>query len=124
MSFHVDTATRTFTASGALGQFLRVRLNGSFELALCSDTDLDCLGVMEQAAFLQGDKRAVILLNKQGTIPMIANAAIAEGAEVFAAAAGKVAPAGTVSMGENLEAATTDDDQIEVFPRPQFAVST
>ena len=60
---------------------------GSLALAVLADREL---GTMEEAAFANGDVRSVRLRNCGGTKKMIANAAIAVGADVYTAAAGKV----------------------------------
>ena len=119
MSTRVDTPTKTFKSSGALAKHLRVRLDGSIQLALCAAASTDGLGTVRDDVFAVDIPTTVILENKQGTMIYVANAAITAGVEVFAAAGGKIAPAGTVSLGEALEAATADGDEIEVYPRPQ-----
>lgn len=55
--------------------------------------------------------------NGQGTALAIANGAIDAGAEVYAASAGKVAASGTVPEGFAMEAATANNDVIEVMFR-------
>jgi hypothetical protein len=60
-------------------------------------------------------------LNKSGTLEMVANGVIAEGADVFPAAAGKCsATAAGGALGKAMEAATADGDIIEVlvYPNP------
>jgi hypothetical protein len=64
-----------------------------------------------------GDSAAVLLLgcaNQSRT--MVASEAISAGADVFAAAGGKVASTGTVKVGVALQAAAADGDEIEVDP--------
>lgn len=58
----------------------------------------------------------VLLKNAPGTRRMIANAAITAGLDVFKAAAGKVAPAGTRKVGVAITAAAADNDILEVLP--------
>jgi len=58
----------------------------------------------------------VILRNAEGTVPMVASAAIAAGVAVYGAASGKIAT--TVSgaaIGVSCEAAAADGDIIEVM---------
>lgn len=115
MAAQVETATRTFTAGGAISQYARVKFDGtSVTAAGASD---DWIGVAQQAAFASGDVVAVRLRTSEGTCKMIASAAISAGAEVQGAAAGKIATsAGTGSAcGTALEAATDDGDVIEVL---------
>ena len=73
------------------------------------------VGTARVQAFASGDPMTLSLLNGPGTKKMIANAAITSGVEVFAAASGKVAPAGTVSVGTAFQAAAADGDIIEVY---------
>jgi hypothetical protein len=112
----VDGSTRSFTAGAAIARFLRVTLSGG-KLAAAGATTKE-LGVLRDAAFADGDVKAVLLRNKEGTIPMLANAAIAVNAQVWTAASGKVGAAttGAFLVGTALTAAAADGDQIEVLP--------
>jgi hypothetical protein len=102
---------KTFVAGAAIGQHLRVKLtSGKLALAGASDTEL---GVTEIASFADGDHQSVRLRNSEGTLVGIAAGAIAVGAEVFAAASGKIDDSGSVAVGTALTAATADGDQVE-----------
>jgi len=116
MANFVATPTRTFTASGALSQYRRVHLDGSGQLEYCSAAHTDCVGTLETDALAADEEVAVRLTTAQGTQIMIASKAIAKGAAVYAAASGKISDSGTVAVGEALEAATANNDAIEVLP--------
>jgi hypothetical protein len=105
---------KTYQASIAIAQYLRVKLTaGLLVLAVAADKEL---GTTERPSFgTAGEDVPVRLRTAPGTAIFIANAAIARGAEVFAAAGGKVAPAGTVAIGTAESAAGADGDQIEVL---------
>lgn len=117
MAQFVNTRTRTFTAGAAIGKYIRVKLS-SGKLAAAGIGD-DWIGYLESASFADGDKRSVILRNAQGTIPMVANAAIALGAAINTAANGKCDDATTSGfqrIGVALEVAGAQNDIIEVLP--------
>jgi putative N-acetylmannosamine-6-phosphate epimerase len=114
MSQYFDAAVKTFTnGATAVDRYLRV-IRASGVLALADASTLED-GVTR--ARVEADKPAgVILRTKPGTVPVIASVAIAADAEVFAAAGGKVAATGTVSLGHNKgAAATADGDIIELL---------
>lgn len=70
---------------------------------------------------------AVEPLNKSGTLEMVASGVIAEGADVFPAAGGKIsAVAAGGSLGRAMEASTADGDIIEilVYPNPLHVANT
>lgn len=113
MSQQVDTPTRTFTAGGALGQYLRVKISAS-KLALAGAADRS-IGTMPAPAFADGDPATVTLRNKMGTRRMIANGAVTAYTNVYSAASGKVSATGIYYEGMALEAATADGDVIEVL---------
>jgi hypothetical protein len=113
-----ETGVITATAGGAIAQHLRVKLSaGVLAVAVLADREL---GTLEEEAFASGDIRAVKLRNHPGTRKMIANAAIAVGADVFTAAAGKVGATATGAFREGiaLTAAAADGDIIEVATDP------
>ena len=110
MSQYFDTACRPDTAAGALAQHLRVKTSGALALAGASDVEL---GTMESAVTAAGPA-TVRLRSAPGTCKMVANGAITLNAGVYAAASGKVSGSGTVLIGTALEAATADNDVIEV----------
>jgi len=114
MSQYTDGPTRTFTASAALAPHLRVKLT-SGKTALAGAADID-IGTVEGRAYADGNLHAVRLRNAPGTRKMVAAGAIAEGADVYAAASGKIDDEGTIIVGTALEEATADGDVIEVLP--------
>lgn len=118
MSSMIEGSTRTFTASAALSQWRRVRLNSSLELAYASASDLDALGVLRDPVLAASAPAVVHLFSAEGTVKVVASEAITAGAACYAAANGKVAATGTVIVGEPLEAATADGDVIEILPSP------
>lgn len=112
----VSGPNRAFTAGAAIGAWLRVKFTAG-KLALAGATDV-AVGVTTQASAADGDKINVRLLNAQGTIKMTAGAAIAQFAEVWAGANGKLAAAaggGALRLGIALEAASGDGSVIEVL---------
>jgi hypothetical protein len=66
-----------------------------------------------------GKSMSVESYNKSGTLEFVANGVIAEGAEVFPGAAGKISatPSGD-AIGRAIEASTADNDIIEVIVYP------
>jgi hypothetical protein len=124
MSQYVETALRAFTAGAAIAKYLRVKLS-SGKLAVAGATDVG-LGTLEDASFADGDVRAVRLRSAQGTVKMVAAGAISAGADVWAAASGKVNDVGgAVYEGVALDAAAADGDVIEVLrvPEPGGAIT-
>jgi len=116
MSQYVEGPTRTFSCSGAIGQFLRVKTPAS--LAVAGATDVE-LGTIERAAFAALDRRAVRLRTADGTCKMVAAGDFVVGATLYGAAAGKVDNvANSNRVGIALEAATADGDVIEVLRSP------
>jgi len=110
----VEANCKTFTAGGAIAQYLRVILGSGGTIAAASASEVET-GVLEDAAFASGDIRQVRLRTANGTMRMVANGAITLGADVYAAASGKIASSGTVPCGTAMEAATTNGDVIEVL---------
>ncbi len=114
MSQFVETACKAFTAGAAIAKHLRVKLS-SGKLAAAGVSD-QSIGTIEQASFADGDVVAVRLRTAQGTVKMVAAGAITAGANVYAAASGKIDDAVTpFPEGIALEAATADGDIIEVL---------
>ncbi|MFQ5493771.1 MAG: hypothetical protein ACE5EX_00155 [Phycisphaerae bacterium] len=115
MSQFVNSPTKAFTAGGAIGQYLRVKLTAG-KLAIAGLTDKE-IGTLEAAAFADGDVRAVRLAAAQGTAKMVAAGAISQGAEVFTAAGGQVSTSAVTgfAVGIALEAAAAAGDLIEVM---------
>lgn len=111
---YVDSNTKVFQAGGALGQYLRVKLVAGV-LALAGAADIE-LGVMLQAAFAAGDRKSVMLRNKQGTMPMVAVGAIAAGAVVYTDANGQVGTTNTnTRIGVAITAASGAGSILEVL---------
>ena len=113
MASFVDTNTKAFTAGAAIGQYLRVVLSAG-KLAAASATQ-QMLGTLEEASFADLDVRSVRLRTASGTRKMVASEAISAGNPVYAAASGKIAADGSVMEGIALEAASADNDIIEVM---------
>ncbi|MGD8387331.1 MAG: DUF2190 family protein [Desulfobacteraceae bacterium] len=70
-----------------------------------------------------GEDTSIDPINRGGTMEMVASEAISEDAEVYQAADGKIQPAPSAPgsyrrVGIALEAATADEDVIEVLPIP------
>jgi hypothetical protein len=66
----------------------------------------------------------IIACNKPGTVKLTANGIVAKGGICYAAAAGKVAPTGTIVEGRAMEASGADGDVIEVMPMHNNDIST
>jgi hypothetical protein len=111
MSQFFSAPTRPDTAAGAIAQHLRVKTTGALVVATAADVEL---GTMEIPATAAGPA-TVRLRTAEGTAKMVASGAITAGVTVYAAAGGKVASSGTVTVGTAMEAATADNDVIEVL---------
>jgi hypothetical protein len=120
MAEMVHAPTKCFLAAGAIGRFLRVKYDGSFNLVVAVATDFE-LGVTEYPALAAGDSIAVRLRSAEGTVKMVAAGAITRGAVVYAAAAGKIASTGSVPIGKALNAAGADGDYVEVIRAPDLS---
>jgi len=119
MSQFTETGIKAFPAGGAVAQYLRVKTPTALAAAGAADVEL---GTIEQEAFASGDICAVRLRTAPGTCFMVAAGAIAAGAEVYAAAAGKINDVvGKYKIGVALSAATADGDIIEVMRSPAMA---
>lgn len=115
MSQYIETPTKAFPASGALGQYTRVKLNGSGQLALAGAGDLE-IGTLEQVAFTLGVYYAVRLRTAQGTTPMVASGAISQWANVYGDANGQcTATPNDNFLGIALRAASGANSVIEVL---------
>ena len=113
-----ETGVITMTAGAAIAQHLRVKITAG-KLAVAGITDRE-LGTLEEASFADGDVRAVRLRNAGGSRKMVANAALAVGAEVFTAASGKVGASASTAYREGilLTASAADGDIVEVATDP------
>jgi len=101
-------------AAAAVTAFRRVKVNTSGRVLHASASETG-IGVAQAAQATVGGE-VVVRGFEQGTCKMAASAAIAKGAEVFAAAAGEIASTGTVKIGTALAAASGNDSLIEVLP--------
>ncbi len=111
----VDFPVRTFQASAAIAQYLRVKLS-SGKLAAAGAGEV-CIGTMDAPALVADAYYGVRAWNAPGTRFMVAAGAITQYAAVYGAASGKIDD--TVNgrcIGIALEAATADGDVIEVLP--------
>lgn len=116
MSQFVDTNTKAFTAGGAISQYARVKLQSAGTIVEAGLADKDIGTATEAAA--SGDVIAVRLRTAAGTHKMLAKEALAAGATVYTETDGKVqdtAEATSFQVGTALEAATNDNDVIEVL---------
>ncbi len=108
----------TFTANGALGAYVRVKLTAAsatippqVEVAGAGEQHI---GITELAA-ATGTLVAVKLRSHNGTHEAVASEALAVGATLYGAASGKVADTSSgTAIGIAVEAATADGDVIEI----------
>ena len=115
MGQYVDGNTKSFlNGTAAIAKGTRVvETSGVLAVAGITDKELGVtIGRIE--ANVHG---AVRLRSAAGTSQMIANAALSAGADVFTAAAGKVAASASTAylIGEVLEASAADGDLVEVL---------
>lgn len=114
MSQYTEANTQTHEAGAAMGQHLRVtRSAGVLQLAGATDRGI---GTLESIVYAAGDPVAVRLWTAFGTRRGVASEAIADGAYVYAAAAGKLATAGFIIIGRALEAAAGNGSVFEYEP--------
>lgn len=114
MSQMNSTAVKTYSAEAAMDQYMRVKYSATFNVEPAGSTDAE-LGCTERPVFEAGDDVPVRMRSAEGTCIMVADGAIALGADVFAGAAGKVSAAGTLLVGTAEAASTADGDYIEVL---------
>jgi len=93
--------------------YLRVVRDGSALFAIAGNTTRS-IGVQASQETIAANARGSVRLHQVGTTVMEAAGAIAVGAEVFAAAGGRVAAAGSVSEGVALTAASAAGERVEV----------
>jgi Uncharacterized conserved protein (DUF2190) len=116
MSQYVDSNVKAFTSAGTIAQYARVTL-GSGGTITEAGLAVKEIGTAMQAA-VSGDVVPVRLRTAAGTHKMIAKEAIAAGALLYTEAGGKVqdtAETSAFQVGHALEAATADNDIIEVL---------
>lgn len=114
MSQFNSTGRRSFTSGSTLGRYLRVKLSsGAVVVANATDKEL---GVTTRPVLNSGDPVDVLLTTAPGTVPMVANNAIAVGGTVYTAANGMVSSTATsaLAIGVALTASTASGDIIEV----------
>jgi len=116
-----DGCTKTFIAGAAILAHALVQLSSGKVIENTVTATHNPIGVTEFESTADGDEVTVRLLNSDGTIEIVAAGAITSGADVYAAADGKVSalPAAAATyrrIGIALEAATADGDIIEVLP--------
>lgn len=114
-----SSGIRSFVASAAIPQFSRVKFTGG-KVAVAAATE-NAVGFTERASFADGNDVAVFLNSFSGTVPAIAAKAIAAGAAVYAAAAGKVTDSDAGSalfLGYAGTAAAADGDVFELITYP------
>lgn len=116
MSQYVDANVKAFTAAGTIKQYARVTLGSGGTITEAG------LAVKEIGTALQpaasGDTISVRLRTASGTHKMIAKEALAIGATLYTEASGLVqdtAEATSFQVGTALEAATAENDIIEVM---------
>lgn len=113
MSQFNDTPCLTVTLSATVAKYQRVTAAG----AVAGATDQD-VGIATRSG-VSGDEITVSAVNKQGTHKAIAAGAIAVGAKVYGATDGEVndvQATGSFLRGVAMEAASADQDVIEILP--------
>lgn len=111
-------APKTFVAGAARSQYARVKMNGANTVATAGAADF-AIGFQEKQSFGTTDETITVRVrNSEGSVKMIAAGAISAGANVYAAASGKVASTGFVLEGKAVTAASADGDIIEVIAVP------
>lgn len=115
MSQMTQEGVKTYTSAGPIGRYLRVKRVGT-KVDVAGATD-DAVGSTEMhQAFAADQDIPVRIRTAQGTRILTASGAIPAGADVFAAAGGKVAAAGTKLVGTNEGGAVADGEYLEVLP--------
>lgn len=117
MSQYVDGNTKAFVADEAIAVHLRVKLDSDGRVTVAGLADKE-IGTALTPAFAAGDEITVKLRSGAGTHKMVAIEALAVGATVYTEASGKVqdtAASTSFQVGTALEAATADNDVIEVL---------
>jgi len=119
MSTHNEGQTKTCTAPGTITPWDRATLSGS-SVVQAGATDVSIGTALKGAA--SGELVTVRLANTVGTITCRAASAIAVGDDVYGDAAGEVSnDASDDYIGIALEAATSENDEIEVLAAGGFA---
>ncbi len=124
----ITTGVRSFPCSQAINQYLRVKYDPTYGLALAGAGDEE-IGTTMQNFVITGLGSSkvcpVVLVSAEGTVYMTASGAIAVNGDVYADANGMVAGTGTIRLGKNVSsfAAVNSGDIIEVL-RYQSTLST
>jgi len=115
MSQQNDSGFKTFTANGAIAINALVRQTTT-GITTCGITDR-AIGTATQAALAADDEITVKLITASGTHRVIANAALAAGADAYTAASGKVGASASTAyrIFMVLEASAADGDVIEAI---------
>ncbi|HYE91767.1 MAG TPA: hypothetical protein VEA38_12135 [Terriglobales bacterium] len=125
--FQLDEGVGNFeTADTTISsQYLRVKISGAGTVGIATVTVAgvsaeDDIGVARERNIVAGNQIGVLLMGKQGTIPMVAAGAITARALVYPAASGKIsATAAGAPLGVALEAASGDGSVISVLVFPK-----
>lgn len=99
----------TFRVTAALGKYIQVKLS-SGKLVAAGATDENFIGATCEQTFSADEPVAIKTPYHPGVQKAIAAGAISVGAEVFAAANGKLDDSGTVKRGIAVTAAGADGD--------------
>lgn len=123
-----NAGLKAFTCGADVEAHRLVKLSSGNVIHNTATATDDPIGVTQRAED-SGDDVTVRLINDGGTFEITAAGAISQGAEVYAAAAGKVqalpTAAGTYRrIGLALEAATADGDIIEILPDDYITTET
>jgi len=113
----VETNTKTFAASAAIGKHERVKIESAGTIAQAGLAEKE-IGTALNEAYAAGDNVAVHLSSAAGTCKMIAIEAISVASAVYTETDGKIqdtAQATAYLVGIALEEATADGDVIEVL---------
>jgi hypothetical protein len=110
---HTDSITKLTDAAITARHLLYKLGTDAAHIAVSGAADVPW-GTIDDEATAAEEVVAVQLLGKGPSKRMVASGVIAAGVPVYAAAAGKVADAGTVVVGVSLSAAGADNDIIEV----------
>lgn len=122
MSKFTDSPALTALAGEAMAKYRRVKV--SVAATTSTPPTVVYAGAGERgigvtrAAVASGDRIGITLFNKQGTIPMVASAAITALSDVYPAASGMVTSTITgLSLGTALDSASATPDVVEVLPK-------
>ena len=114
----VQKGSQTYPSNSALAEGLRVKLSSGYLVAAGAE-DRE-LGNMDTLALSTDSVGAVIPAHVEGSIKMVANGAITQYSDVYAAADGKISTTlGGNYIGVALNASGADGDLIEVIRCPR-----